>query len=150
MNIVFLDIDGVLNNNDTKERCGWFLGVDKFLAKKFTDWQKKRGVDVVLSSTWRLHKDMWPHLKEAGIEWIDVTPSISHPNAIRGDEIDTWLQKQVDPISGRNEIGRYAILDDNPWFLPEQDKFFVQTIDGIKDEDFIKLDEILGFSNEKK
>lgn len=110
MRVLFLDIDGVLNRVGTKERCGHFLGVDRKLSTKLLAWLKAVGdVKIVLSSTWRKHPEMWQHLKDAGIEWIGMTPDLGS----RGFEIEVWLASN-DPIED------WAILDDLTCFLPHQ------------------------------
>lgn len=122
MRVLFLDIDGVLNNPNTKERCGHYRGVDRALAKRLTDWLKTTDVQIVLSSTWRkataFMPDAWPHLNEAGIHWIDVTPDLGGYHS-RELEIEAWLAK--------NPVDSYAILDDIPVFLPHQMPRFVNT-----------------------
>lgn len=141
MKILFLDIDGVLNRHDTEERCGRYLGVDRRLSDKFLAWLRTTDVDVVLSSTWRKHLDMFNHLNEAGIHWIGSTPHI--PSAERGLEIRTWLHEHP-------EVTEFAILDDMADMLPEQLPNFVQTDTdiGIEDKHIEKLNAI--FNKKKK
>lgn len=131
MKVLFLDIDGVLNNNETTERCNNFTGVDRKLAKRFTDWLNTTDVKIVLSSTWRLHPEMWFALNEAGISWIDVTPG---PHRYRGDDIKQWLDAHP-------EVTAYAILDDSTDMLPSQfDRcVFTDGSHGLQDWDIEKL-----------
>lgn len=102
MKVLFLDIDGVLNRRGTKERCGHFLGVDRQLARRLTDFLRGTTISIVLSSTWRLHPDMHAHLNEAGIFWDDVTPE----GYSRGDEIQGWFE------ANPGKAAQFAILDD--------------------------------------
>ena len=56
MKIIFLDIDGVLNRDSTKEKFRDFTGVDVYLTNKFLTWLEGKDYDVVLSSTWRFEE----------------------------------------------------------------------------------------------
>lgn len=143
--ILFLDIDGVLNRRGTKERCNYngysYLGVDRVLAERLTDWLKENPhVQVVLSSTWRKHQEMWNHLRAAGIRWVDVTPVL---NGSRGEEIALWC-KNFRP-------DRFAILDDDSDMLEDQLPHFVQTDtdEGLQDSHIAQLTALLG-GKEKK
>lgn len=142
MKILFLDIDGVLNCESTKEKIpdGIFRGMhalDKRLLKLFLDWLQDKDLKIVLSSTWRLHPYLREILNAAGIYWIDVTPNM----ATRGHEIAAWLDLYSD-------IGAYAILDDIWDFHSWQHPHFVRTsyIHGLRQKNLNKLDRILGFN----
>lgn len=124
MKIIFLDIDGVLNNDHTKERFEHLVFVSDekiLLLKELVD---KTGAKIVLSSTWRrgweckdriqmptpsdladirLFDALVNKLKEYGIELMSYTEDF----ATRGAEIDKWLSDwQGEPIEA------YVILDD--------------------------------------
>ena len=119
MRVIFLDIDGVLNCDSTKERYLRYIGIDPKLVDNLAVLVKKSDeVDktvIVLSSSWRLDqtKDgdaegglnhVIRRLKEAGLELYDATPNLKGK---RGKEIYTWLnQYKGDKITG------YAVLDD--------------------------------------
>lgn len=115
---LFLDIDGVLNTPVTTERCGRWMGVDRGLASRFADWCRKQSdLEVILSSTWRTDKSMWPHLNEADIHFTGITKDVgSRPAEI------------ADYMADHPGATHYAILDDQDygWF-PYQRPFFVQT-----------------------
>lgn len=134
--IVFLDIDGVLNNGFTKERCGQWLGCDTKLATKFVNWAAKNDVEIVLSSTWRTDPSMWAHLNERGIKWIDMTVD-SRGRMSRADEIRFWL-------SNNPGITCYAVLDDIPMdarLAPRHVQ--VDEREGLTEKHLKKLEEIL-------
>lgn len=141
MKVLFLDVDGVLNNDLTKEKCCGYVGVDKALAKRLVQWYRfheKTGLKIVLSSTWRLHPEMWPALNAEGIEWIGITPHLMSKD--RGDEISEWLSAHHGEITG------YAVLDDNQYnILDLHYRKFVQTNPevGLTEDDLIKLSTIL-------
>lgn len=132
MKVLFLDIDGVLNRKGTMERCGHFLGVDRQLSGKLLDWLKDRDVSIVLSSTWRLHPEMWDHLNEAGIRWVDITPDIG----ARRQEIRYWLNQHP-------EVTKWAAIDD--MVLSALDEHWVKTDTdtGITDDHLTRLSELL-------
>jgi len=118
MNIIFLDIDGVLNNTQTTDKLrDGFTGVDTRLRDLFLDWIKGRKISIVLSSSWRTQLGYKEHLAAQGITWIAQTPEASS----RGEEI----QEVLDSLP----VDQYAILDDfgPEEFLESQRPYLVRT-----------------------
>lgn len=123
MKIIFLDIDGVLNNMRTRETFEDYVFVDDnkiLLLKQLID---KTNAKVVLSSSWRIgwqFKDKNPRcandevrlfealqrkLKEFDIDMLSYTPHLW----CRGKEIDTWLNEWQG-----EKVDSFVILDDMP------------------------------------
>ena len=124
MRAIFLDIDGVLNNDYTKEKMKlWdeeLTGIDKRLAKMFIEWLDQHDdVQVVLSSSWRLLDKSFTEVVQSGIRIMESTPHL--PGRLRGEEIKQILDKGY--------ISKYVILDDFAPnnFLKEQRKYLIQT-----------------------
>jgi hypothetical protein len=143
--VLFLDIDGVLNNESTKERVGvgifaGMVGLDARLVKLFLDWHANHPeIQVVLSSTWRLDDRMHALVRDA-IGCGMVTPNMGS----RRKEIDfvlDWLKPT-----------HYAILDDIAQFSAEQQPHFVQTsyVHGLRERNLRKIEEILGIEAKEK
>lgn len=148
MKIIFLDIDGVMNNAETHGSAhhhtwtGWaFTGLDRRLVKKLNQLVTATGADIVLSSTWRKHftpEEMHDRLVSAGmnpaIKIVDRTPVLHKP---RHYEISAWL----DAFSGKVE--QYVILDDD--YAAGIRGHFVNTNNyvGLTDEDVKAAIEIL-------
>lgn len=139
--VIFLDVDGVLNNESTREQIGSLggayakcTGIDKRLLKLFLDWLKGKPIELVLSSTWRIHSGHKRALRQAGLDWIGETPNRGY----RGREVEEWLRD--------NPADAYAILDDIQQFFPYQHKHFVQTsyIHGLRAKNLKKVESILG------
>lgn len=149
MKILFLDIDGVLNCDSTKEKVGFgryrhFLGLDQRLLKLLLDWLKRHSeVKLVISSTWRLDPDQLTVMAFSGLRWIGVTPNLGH----RGKEIDAWLAGAGLALHNV-EPAEYAILDDIRQFHPWQMSHFVQTspIHGLREKNLRKLERILNLN----
>jgi hypothetical protein len=140
MNIIFLDIDGVLNcdiyfakeksegiikhplSHICKERVGW---LNELCAKT--------EAKVVLSSTWRYSglKYCQDVLKEAGatFEIIDVTPNLRGENCLRGNEILAWVKSNQELLGYEydSDFKSYAIIDDDSDMLYWQRNNFFQT-----------------------
>lgn len=140
MKVLFLDIDGVLNKEGTKERFEEFVGIDETLLKLYMDWTlsepRLSTLSVVLSSTWRREDPFKHHLISKGIAWIDQTPFV--PSGTRGEEIAMWL--------GMNKgVEKFAILDDIQ--TQPLSKYLVQTSAkwGLRPRDLIRLDKLLGY-----
>lgn len=137
MRTIFLDIDGVLNNQETfrniESGCTTLKEVelkslDDDLVKKFQRILKSTpDVKVVLSSSWRGSNESIKSIEEKVCELYDITPDIY--DALRGEEIQRWLDRHP-------EVTRYAILDDDDDMLESQlPNFFKTNFDtGLTDE----------------
>ena len=89
MKVVFLDIDGVLNEEKSRSRCCGYLGIDDKKVENLALIIKKTNAAIVLISTW---KDDWRKtdkshqgimanyldrkLKKQGLVILDKTKSI--------------------------------------------------------------------------
>ena len=165
--ILFLDIDGVLNTERQHDHCveAGEAYVDNFAyaydpvavanLKRIVD---ETEVDIVISSSWKFWglstmQKLWASRELPG-KVVDVTPnhvsdelllsvdlSIMDMPAGKGSEIKEWLDTKG------NQVINYAILDDVPDMLPEQQSHFVQTDPrvGITKDDAEKIIEILTY-----
>lgn len=126
LRVLFLDIDGVLNSHRSCFALGGIShdaspsGLTQFDPIALAMVQglcRGAGLSVVLSSTWRIHRD-WRDLgPQLGLPIIDRTPRLS---GVRGTEIKAWL----DANPG---VESYAIVDDDSDMLEDQMPRFVQT-----------------------
>lgn len=136
MNIVFLDVDGVLNNWDTVERHGGYIGIDPAKVAMLHDIIAKTGCVLVLSSTWRLTDNMRQHVYDTiGAEhFIGVTADHGRYRRYnyntRPDEVAEWIDHNV--IVTDNF--RYAILDDDFDWFDDQPIFRTNMYVGLTDE----------------
>lgn len=126
--VIFLDIDGVLNNEKTTRTTRLycrFVGVRHIKnLKRIVD---STGAKVVLSSDWRYDRDdpycnsdyleLRDELRKHGISFYGFTPVLL--SAHRGAEIDQWLKEH-------EEVENFVILDDRPDIEPNKDHW-VQT-----------------------
>lgn len=140
MKVLFLDVDGVLNRDGTKERIDGFTGLDATLVERFMFWHKKHPeVEIVLSSTWRLPSAFTnPHynaLLDAGFVFKGETPHMPYEG--RGAEIASWL-------SNHPEVTHIAILDDIA-IKGKVAKYLVQTSekDGVTKSKLNKINKLL-------
>lgn len=153
--ILFLDIDGVLNS--VRSIAGGFspipnqrraissgetegFSINEFdpVAVHLIQQLGKAGIDIVLSSSWRIQ---FPHTvigRVLKLPIIGATPVIGTG---RGSEILSWLMKAQE--HGLH-ITQYAIIDDDSDMLDHQLPHFVQTngFNGIMWENFQRLCEI--------
>ena len=120
MKVLFLDVDGVLNNFDLI-RANGFDYIDDSMVRVLGGVVRQTEADIVLSSFWRLDpKDrslVDAALKRHGMFVSDRTPSMPGP---RAGEISTWLR--MNP-----EVERYAILDDDDEAGIDMEHSFFQT-----------------------
>lgn len=121
-NVIFLDIDGVLNNM----RCMKFgEHMDIECARHLRRIVNHANCDVVISSTWRIGNSTH-NLREIFYPWglhrvIGRTcTNLPGTSDLRGDEIKAW----IDTFGCKN----YLILDDDNDMLPSQKDNFINTI----------------------
>lgn len=126
MKVIFLDVDGVLNTEDTfdfqKKKFNQtgvhYVEIDEFRVKHLGDIVKETGAMIVLHSAW---KDLFdcdngfvaPRNFEAkyllnlfdkyNITLYDVTPTLF--DYLKQDEINIWLLKH-------KEVTDYIVIDD--------------------------------------
>lgn len=117
--VLFLDVDGVLNQPGTPEKSphGTY-GVEPEKAERVRRIVRETGAHIVVCSTWRRYRDMLHYLfqslgPECKERWIGVTPILDKrtesglfTGVVRGDEIQDWLNRHP-------EVTRFAILDDD-------------------------------------
>lgn len=136
MRIIFLDIDGVLNNRLWIQELSRQPDPNPYLfdpknVEALNHIIEMTEANIVISSAWRHGKKLnWlrKHLRKQGVKGhvLGVTPDgwnnlKSFPdNWVRGHEIELWLQKNTD---GR---AVFVILDDDDDMGPLMDKL-VQT-----------------------
>lgn len=121
MNLILLDIDGVLNSEKTAILYRDFpFGFSPDEKAKF-DWQavelirricKVTDSQIVLSSSWRKIHDYKVVATELNLPIIARTPDSLY--GFRGDEVKAFLG------SNYYEIEKYAIIDDESDFYPDQ------------------------------
>ena len=108
--LIFLDVDGVFNTDNTKERTSQgFVGIEPCKVALLADIIKQTDAKVVVSSTWRLDKEFYDELK-AHLWAFDIVPYGETPNLgrERRGEIANWL---ID--SGYTpESCRIVVIDD--------------------------------------
>lgn len=135
MKVLFLDIDGVVNNKNTSFATDlWPL--DRYSAFLVGKIEMLTGAKVVLSSSWRKHPDGVAIVEKHIVPIFDKTGSEGN---IRGDEIQAWLDRHP-------EVTKYAILDDDSDMLESQMSNFFKTSweAGLTDEIAQKVIEHLG------
>lgn len=143
MNVVFLDVDGVLNNLGSVLGLGnpskHFDPVSVALVDRLC---REGDAAVVVSSSWRtgnaqnLRADL---IRCGGIavanRVVSETPEISIPGKRRGDEVALWLSQAAGTVTGM--VARYVILDDDSDFYPEQPLVKTTFEDGFRFKHYI-------------
>jgi hypothetical protein len=157
-NIIFLDIDGVLNSLESVKEFGVGAMFNDMPHEMHLKWLKKiinaTMAKVVISSTWRneCNARMFEYLFFAlgfAIECIGTTPVLhNHP---RGDEIWTWIvdrNKKAEESKDRHwivrPVGNIVILDDDS-DMGELLPYLVKTnhLFGLREEEALQAIEIL-------
>ena len=122
MKVIFLDIDGVLNCEMTRNPRKFPYVVDKKLLTRLQKLLKRTGAKVVLSSSWRCDPVGLLAAKHWGVPFIDVCPD--KPKSPRCKEMMAWLS--ADP-----KVTRYAVIDDEDDELDEMPLFQPSAKTGI-------------------
>jgi len=148
---IFLDIDGVLNNQEHILKLIELLGREQYsqlirdLEEIPFDYRScqllqelinKTKAEVILSSTWRISSKLIKGIeKYADIKIKDITPRLYD---IRGKEIQKYLDEH-------KEIVNYVIIDDDSDMLENQKERFVKTDFkiGLTVKEIIKCEKIL-------
>lgn len=127
---IFLDIDGVLNNeiytinqailNKTRYFCSSVpFDVRNIQALKYLIDNINEDVNIIISSTWRLDKDDMliasTRLQEYGIK---IKGKTSSNVTMRGEEIDSYCKKH-------KITDNYLIIDDDNDMLEHQLSHFI-------------------------
>jgi hypothetical protein len=116
MKVIFLDIDGVLNNSSCWSTRPISNSFAKECVEAFNDIIIETNADIVISSSWRtLFKfdELIDILSSAGVAGniIDKTPVVRFSGGRRGDEIVRWLDRASEEVGFK--IERFVILDDD-------------------------------------
>ena len=137
MNIIFLDIDGVMNS--TEDRFSTELENKDYWIRLKRLTNETNSV-IVLSSSWRIIERLTnlvkERLKEYDIKYIDKTPYLSG----RGNEIRAWLE------STNIKVDKFVIIDDEISDIVNLFPNNVVKIDmhkGLQDDDVEKAIKIL-------
>ena len=126
INIIFLDVDGVLNCKETTDRCDRYIGIDDKKINYLKQIVDQTAAKIVLVSTW---KEFWfknPHMKayqdnlanyldeklaKQGLSIVDKIND-GHGFGSRGTGIKNYLAKLK---FYEIEVNNYVILDDLPF-----------------------------------
>lgn len=133
MKVIFLDIDGVLNNFRI-EHDHTRQPIDKECMKHLNQIIEKTGAKVVLSSTWRVNfntvEEFQAFMVVHGFNGtcIGFTPWLKQPYMVRGNEIYAWIDQNEKLLNCKSwDFTDYVILDDDGDMLLWQKSNFVQT-----------------------
>ena len=139
LNLIFLDIDGVLNSKTTKEKCGPYRGIEDSkvsLLKALIDETKAK---IVLISSW---KEWWFKKKESKGKQDDLANYLD--NCLSKSGLEVWSKVNDEFALGRGDsiiqfisslkrnnigINNYVIFDDEAFDYKQtkQTKHLVQT-----------------------
>ena len=151
MRIIFLDVDGVLNNDKTEDKIFGWIGIDPIFVDKLKTLYDLSNEDeetrIVISSSWKrdeikanreiekygytkvsnTYSVLIERLTSAEMVVLGHTPENKNSSFYRGEEILQWIEdynKDHEPISN------YVILDDECFdFLQNEEtkKRFIKT-----------------------
>ena len=140
MKVIFLDVEGVLNTNETRERVYKKYGynplmdleIDEFRLTYLKEIIDKTEAKVVLCSSLRRFfvkeedevlpitlkgKKLYDKLLKYGIQLYDITPVTDD---IKEEQIKSWL-------STNEDVNSFIIIDDDPLQFDEYQDRLIQT-----------------------
>lgn len=156
MNILFLDIDGVLNSVGSMVA----FAQDKELERQSKLSQVSIGllkraciecnIKIVISSTWRIGRtekdfiDLFNSCGWSAFPIIGITPRNKQVGMVRGNEIQDWLDSNP---GWKN----YCILDDDSDMLESQYNNFihVSNVNGLQLKHYTKILRLFGKPDER-
>lgn len=116
INIIFIDIDGVLiSDNDNTFNVNALQNL-KYIVKK-------SNAKLVLSSTWRLHKKPLEHVKNVLSKYdmeLFSTTAINKYIKPRSDEILEFIEN----ISSKINVNKWIAIDDAEILTNNKENFF--------------------------
>lgn len=123
MKVIFLDIDGVLNDDNTPTHAkSYFVFIDQEKLLRLKQIVEVTQAKIVLSSTWRYDRsnpkyngdylELQEAFRQVGLEFYSFTPEDVY-GIRRGMEIRAWLGLHP-------EVDRYVILDDELFDFEQQ------------------------------
>jgi HAD domain in Swiss Army Knife RNA repair proteins len=111
MKIIFLDIDGVLNCDDTPNPRKFPYIVDSRLLELFREFVKATGAIVVLSSTWRVDPVGLFATKFYNVPFEDICPcralrgamsyKLGSENIQKGCDMSSWTMMTIVLMNSR-------------------------------------------------
>ena len=114
MKTIFLDVDGVLNSNDTEDVFRGFIGLDYSGIKLLREIVEATGAEIVLVSTWKIgwhkdHKNCQDNLanyldKRLAEECLTILDKTNGSVSDRGTGIVDWLSE--------HSAESWVVLDD--------------------------------------
>ena len=140
MKAIFLDIDGVLNSEETHNPRNFPYFIDGRLLDQFKELVRVTEAKVILSSSWRIDPIGLLAAKYYSLPFDDVCPDM--PGAPRCDEVITWLRQHP-------EVTRYAVLDDEDDCLDELPLFQPTSRMGLTPEISKGIEEFLAGRSDK-
>lgn len=137
MNIIFTDIDSVLN---TLKTCRETLGTDELnidadKVRLLSEIAKLTNSKIVITSSWKLN---WTHkdcirLRKLFLSYgiiLDKTPNI--PNKSNGKGQDMWKEYDIKEYLRRHkEIRNFCIIDDETYDLESLRDYLILVKDNI-------------------
>lgn len=130
MNVIFLDVDGVLNSQTTEERCNGVIGIDSDKVERLARIVAKNDATLMLTSSWRYHwwkkekeddeqHPLGQYLDEKLKEYnIKIADKISYGGFNRGRAIRNWLKEHP-------EVKSFIVLDDEEFDYRENDVWLI-------------------------
>ena len=110
MDIIFLDIDYVLNGSQTKEHIGSIKGIDQKLLRLFAPLAHRPNTEIVLTSTWRLYWD----------------------KSLKNDPVKTWAGRS------KKRYGRYMARKAAAMFSEEDAKAGSPDLETVVEEEKLR------------
>lgn len=117
--VIFLDVDGVLNDVATEDRTpDHFVGLSDVMIANLAHIVKETNAKVVLVSTWKSEWDQEPSNRTVDGQYLDtrlsehgITISDKTTDYIsdRGNGIASWLKDHP-------EVEQWVVLDDDVFF----------------------------------
>lgn len=151
MKVIFLDIDGVLNSNDTLQKIHYhqkFKGIspkcaelDEDNIRNLNNLVRQTNAKIVLHSSWRYGYSQYDGAILTAFREMNL-----HVDDIVSVKIPDKDKAISDYIKNHPDISHYVILDDYPLFPSHESSFIEITADhGLTESYFPQILKLLGY-----
>jgi len=148
MDVIFLDVDGVLISGHWIKTTRKDRTFDPEAVKLLDAIIDEADVDLVISSCWRIGRstaELKQLMQDQGLKnynrVIGRTPSGGNMNGHRGREISEWIEA--------NDVDNFVIIDDDSDMNPHMDRLVKTTFEcGLKEEHAERVLELLKKHNQ--
>lgn len=142
--VIFLDVDGVLNDKNTKSRCQGYIGIDSKKVKLLAKLVNETGATIILSSSWKHYWNKNPEYCDRF--GIYLNKKLQQENLIIADKTydkKKWRRGEgIKKFIEQHDIKNFIVLDDEIYDFYEYESIYKNWIETDYDKGGITEEQI--------